>query len=436
MGIRLPESWNALDEVDLARTFLQKLNAYFFQTYDGIGTTQFQGDELQYFSNFHKFWEANHPDILRARIDSQQCQLAAQSLQSAVRVHGNSILKLAHETHGLAPRAIAGVRFFTANQDFRRAPKDQYAKYLEAPSGFDAAEIAQHPDSLLTFLGATQLSQSDKRFDFARNAARFLLERGIEAYDIAECFSNDARSLREALVNAPNMGYGLKKANMFIRDMVLLGVWPRLRNFDVVDVASDRNTMKVALRTRILQTDIPLLSSFLDIFCHQYGYIDDMSARAWRAVWEQWRSFSGSSAPSSPCEMDFLLYRIGREYCKEMLVRYVCDRRHAFYHFGGRLRLCRACRPLGLRVPAHPQSTLLPCQLERGELPSENGELLLSDTNLLRTFDGICIFRNACEPMSQAFRALNPPQSISIKGRTSWTESYAYEGKGGGGMMG
>ena len=76
---------------------------------------------------------------------------------------------------------------------------------------------------------------------------------------------------------------------MFIRDMVELGVWPDLSGFDRVDVASDINTMKLALRTGILKTDIPLISSFLDIFCYQYGYIDEMSAQAWRVVWEEWK---------------------------------------------------------------------------------------------------------------------------------------------------
>ncbi len=32
--------------------------------------------------------------------------------------------------------------------------------------------------------------------------------------------------------------------------------------------------------------------------------------------------------------------------------------------------------------------------------------------------------------------SLNPPKSIYIKGQTSWTNSYAYREKGGGGMMG
>ena len=108
----------------------------------------------------------------------------------------------------------------------------------------------------------TRLSQADKRLDFARNAAHFLLRNHIDPFEIADRFDNDAPRIRASLVAEANMGYGMKKANMFIRDMFEMSVWPTLANFDSIDVASDRNTMKVALRARILQSDIPLLSGF------------------------------------------------------------------------------------------------------------------------------------------------------------------------------
>ena len=53
---------------------------------------------------------------------------------------------------------------------------------------------------------------------------------------------------------------------MFLRDMIVLGVWEKPKNFDKIDVASDINTVKVALRAGILKTAIPLVSSLLDIF--------------------------------------------------------------------------------------------------------------------------------------------------------------------------
>jgi hypothetical protein len=328
IGVVLPSSWNTLADIQIAQRFLKGINEFFFQTYSGIGTTQLDGEEYQYFSQFHQFWENHHQEILNPRINREQAKKAAECFSEAIKLYGKGILGINHQTHGLPLPAIAQVRFFTANQDFREPPKDPYGTYLKDSTRFDASEIGKNPEGFLNFIGATRLSQSDKRFDFARNAARFLTDHKITAFQIASTFKEDAVTIREALMNFPNMGYGSKKANMFIRDMVELKVWPRLANYERIDVASDINTMKLALRTRILETDIPLLSSFLDIFCYQYGCIDEMSASSWRAVWEEWQSLDSLGAPTSPCEMDFLLYRIGREYCKDSLVEYKCEHGH------------------------------------------------------------------------------------------------------------
>jgi hypothetical protein len=179
-----------------------------------------------------------------------------------------------------------------------------------------------------------------------------------------------------------------------------------------------------------------LQSSFLDIFCHEYGYIDWMSAQAWPTVWEEWRQIDVASAPSSPCDMDFILYRIGKEYCKDNLAKYACENGHEFRYFGGRLGRCRVCQASGKRGAAHPISGSLPCQADVDDLPREDGKLLLDDKNLLSVFDGVCIFEQVCQPKANTFQILDPPKSISIKGQTSWTNSMADRDRGGGGMMG
>lgn len=436
IGIELPAGWQKLPEIEIAQNFLRGVNGFFFQTYSNIGTTKFDEEEFQYFSEFHKFWEKHHQEILNPRINRVQARQAAECLSKAVKRYGNDILLVTHKTHGVSKAAIAQVRFFTANQDFREPPKDPYGAYLKDSARFDAIEVYKDPEGFLKFIGATRLSQSDKRFDFARNAAKFLSDNGITAFQIAERFKNDVETIREALINFPNMGYGMKKSHMFIRDMVELKVWPTIANYDKIDVPSDINTMKLALRTRILETDIPLLSSFLDIFGHQYGCIEEMSASAWRVVWEEWRGVDAVTAPSSPCELDFLLYRIGREYCKPNLVEYECENGHSFFYFGAQVSLCRICKKKGMRGEAIPKRRMLPCQVNAKELPREEGILMLKEQNLLRTFDGVCILEQTCQPKTDLFRILDPPKSISIKGQTSWTNSTADRERGGGGMMG
>ncbi len=433
IGIELPDDLETItDEIVLAQRVLERLNEYFFQTYDGIGTTTVNDKEYQYFSEFHKFWETHHAEILNARINRTQARMAARALHSALLKYGADIFNVTLNTRGLSKQAIAQVRFFTANQDFREPPEDQFGKYLEDYTQFDSRAIAADPASFLSFLGMTRLSQSDKRLDYAKHAAEFLLECKIESYGIAGYYGNDAGEIRQAFLANVGMGYGRKKTDMFIRDMVVLGVWPDLSNMQVIDVASDRNTMKLALRTRILQTDIPLLSSFLDIFGYQYEYIDAKSAAAWRAVWEEWKAIEPKTAPIAPCMMDFLLYRIGREYCDDKLVEFACGNGHRFFHFGARLQLCRECRST-----LTPVRRLLPCQVESQQLPrDEEGALRLDESNLLRTFDGVCIFESVCQPKADDFKKLSPPKAISIVGRTGWTDSYAYKDEGGGGMMG
>ena len=80
IGVQLPTGWCELSEVDLSQKFLTKLNAYFYQTYEGIGNTEFQNSEIQYFSEFHKFWEEHHKEILGAHINNAQAAIAAECL--------------------------------------------------------------------------------------------------------------------------------------------------------------------------------------------------------------------------------------------------------------------------------------------------------------------------------------------------------------------
>jgi len=138
------------------------------------------------------------------------------------------------------------------------------------------------------------------------------------------------------------------------------------------------------------------------------------------------------TVPNAPCMIDFLPYRIGRQYCSEKLVEFACERGHRFYYFGAKLKLCPDCRGTLTLI-----RRLIPCQVDKKLLPrDEAGILRLDESNLLRTFDGLCIFESACSPKANTFRKYSPPKSISIIGRTGWTDSYANKEEGGGGMMG
>lgn len=70
-------------------------------------------------------------------------------------------------------------------------------------------------------------------------------------------------AFRTALIDYDGTGYGNKKADMVIRDMIVLGIWKKVREFEKIDVASDVNTIKIALKSGILHCAIPLVSSLL-----------------------------------------------------------------------------------------------------------------------------------------------------------------------------
>ena len=72
IGISSPISWTNFSEIQFAQFFLKTLNEFFFETYDGIGVTTFNGEEVKCFSEFHKFWEKNHKDIINTKINKER----------------------------------------------------------------------------------------------------------------------------------------------------------------------------------------------------------------------------------------------------------------------------------------------------------------------------------------------------------------------------
>lgn len=90
---------------------------------------------------------------------------------------------------------------------------------------------------------------------------------------------------------------------MFLRDMLDWEVWKNSTNVSCLNVASDSNTMRIALRTGLLEASFPLLASYLDIFSYQYGLIDELTQKSWRRVWEKWRGIPNNLFLPSPASM-------------------------------------------------------------------------------------------------------------------------------------
>jgi hypothetical protein len=153
--------------------------------------------------------------------------------------------------------------------------------------------------------------------------------------------------------------------------------------------AVDYFEFKYTLRTGILQVRIPLLASFLDVFCYQYSIVDKLSREAWRKVWEEWGGLAHGHRPPTPAFMDYLIFRLGKLACK---------------------RNKRICPP-GNAIRVKKLESLIP------------------QDRLVFGSDRYCIFSRVCKAER---KMLNAPNSISIEGKTGWKSGKTNEGGGGG----
>lgn len=428
----LVESHPQMD-IEGARKVVCAINNFLYTTHAEIGTIEMLGMTFDYFSDFHKFWHHHHEEILGCSIDETNCEKVADALHSVYAATHGDAFKSVWDTCGLTNEQICRVRFLTANQDFRGSRSfARLAHIFENDNTiFDENNIREEPQDFLKSIEVEKLSQNDKRVNYAKNIAEFLLKHECSPYELIDKYDRDVYALRNAMI-ACNAGYGNKKADMFIRDMVVLGIWQNVTGFENINVASDVNTIKVALRTGIIQTEIPLVSSFLDIFCYQYGYIDDMNAKAWRRVWEIWNSKYPHDEMSSPCLLDYFVYNVvGRQFCKESLNIFRGDNcGHVFRWHSSQNKTCQICYCQGARrQPASVISKVLPCCDEEGHVAILMTEYVKSLPNEQKIRK--CPFADICAGK----KLLMPPKSISIMGKTGWQSAYSVEGQGGGGLM-
>lgn len=434
-GNAIKEIMVAAPELNIegARQIIHLLNDFLYTTHNGIGTIETLDETFEYFSDFHKFWHNNYKEILDCKVNENACEKVADALHSIYTLTNGTAFSVVWDTCGLSDEDICRIRLLTSNQDFRVSLDFKKISniFINDKSTFNEDVIIDNPALFLTSLGLNNLSQTDKRVKYAKGIATFIKKRNCKPIEIINYFGNDVSELRRALVES-KIGFGYKKADMFIRDMVVLKIWPNIKGFDTIDVASDVNTIKVALRTGLLTTAIPLVSSFIDIFCYQYEYIDKMNALAWRKVWECWCKLFPNEKIESPSLLDYFVYQvIGKQFCGDKLVVFECDEfKHQFKWHSGKNKRCQICHEEGrFNKKAHIISKIRPCMDNDGYIAILNSEFVrkLGNNKKIR----ICPFSSICLEN----KYLQPPKSISIKGKTGWETAYSIQGEGGGGLM-
>lgn len=373
------------DEHEIAARVLHEINKFLYQRHATL--------EKEYISEFHKYWKYNHEKILRPFIGKNEALKVANVLEN---IYANNTIRVQLNTLDLQPEEIANVRFFTAIQDFKidiSAKINPFELYKLKPDFFNPNEILDNElliDEFLNRIGAD--SQRDKRKPWMQESARLLQEKyGGSAFNINKLHDGDVIKIKKTLAEPEKYGFSQKKADMFLRDMADLKVWTYKKNIEEINVMSDKNTMRVALRTGILQFRIPLLASYLDVYCYQYALVDRWNVRAWREVWKVWDAIPNNHRPPTPASIDYFIYRMGKLACKP----------------SARLRRCPPSKPIGEK-------------LLESKLPQDQ---LIFNNNFY------CIFENICEDER---KILNHPMSVSRLGATGWERGKTNEGGGGG----
>lgn len=106
-------------DINDAREIVKAINNFLYTNYEGIGQTSALGSTFEYLSDFHKYWEKHHAEILNCQIDVHKCELVADALHDIYLKTNGGAFREIFDTCNLSPEDICRVRFLTANQDFR-----------------------------------------------------------------------------------------------------------------------------------------------------------------------------------------------------------------------------------------------------------------------------------------------------------------------------
>lgn len=416
--------------IEQERKVISLLNKFLYSNYEGIGHTYALGKHFEYVSDFHKYWEKQHQIVLNPTINSEKCEQIGDILHNLYLESKNHFYKI-YETKGLSKEVICQIRYFSASQDFKMDfdIESLFELYKVKPYLFDKQFVFENPETFIKETGFT-MEQRDKRIKFLKESAKLLMDYNIEAFDLITLCKNDVCKLKELFINRDGLGIKDKKADMFIRDMVVLDIWEGVQNFESIGVASDSNTMKVALRTGILKTEIPLVTSFLDIFDYQHDLIYNANEKAWRRVWEIWKEKYPEDDIKSPCLMDYLIYKIiGKEYCVEKLYLFQCQNcNKELVAKSKSLKKCHHCKSDDIEFVAR----YIPCMHSKGKEVIKKNKFLSEHELYKNCFE--CPLASVCQSKNKEFVKYNPPKTISILSPSGWDRARIRAGEGGGGI--
>jgi len=127
------------------------------------------------------------------------------------------------------------------------------------------------------------------------------------------------------------------------------------------------------------------------------------------------------NAPLFPGHLDYLIYNLGKTVCKRKITMNKCQNCGEKLKWNNNLKSkCTNCGEKELKT----LDKYLPCEVNG--FSKENIERIKEKVPLE---GNNCIFNKICKKET---KKLNPPNSISIKGKTGWNSARTKEGGGGG----
>ena len=66
--------------IEQARLVIKELNTFLYTTHEDLGNAVILGNNYEYFSSFHKYWEAHHQELLNLQINDGNCEAVARAL--------------------------------------------------------------------------------------------------------------------------------------------------------------------------------------------------------------------------------------------------------------------------------------------------------------------------------------------------------------------
>src|SRR5574344_848007 len=97
--------------IEDARNVIRQINEFLYNNYEGIGKTQALEQEFDYLSDFHKYWEKHHKEILNCEIDKEKCQQVADALHHIYVLTSGSAFQSVWNTCNLKKEEICKIRF-------------------------------------------------------------------------------------------------------------------------------------------------------------------------------------------------------------------------------------------------------------------------------------------------------------------------------------